>query len=98
MVFIVMGPPNYIDRRYGDGRRLYVWRYPPPKQSSAPMGYYPIDPNQSPVSQMETRFIFEEVRKLDRDIPYPQYILRRNRIYKRVWEDAVLLWRSGRVL
>ncbi len=98
MVYIVMGPPNYVDRRYGDGRRLFVWRYPPPKQSSAPMGYYPVDPNRSPVSQMETRFIFEEVRKLDRDIPYPQYILRRDRIYQRVWEDAVLLWRSGRML
>ncbi len=98
MVFVVMGPPVYVDQRYGEGRRLSIWRYPPPKSTNAQMGYYPVDPNRSPVSQMETRFIFEEARKLDGDIPYPQYILRRNRAYQRLWEDAVHLWRSGSVL
>lgn len=98
MVFVIMGPPVYVDQRYGEGRRLSIWRYPPPKSMNAQMGYYPVDPNRSPVSQMETRFIFEEARKLDQDIPYPQYILRRNRVYQRIWEDAVLLWRSGSVL
>jgi GWxTD domain-containing protein len=98
MVFVIMGPPTYVDQRYGEGRRLSIWRYPPPRSANAPMGYYPVDPNRSPVSQMETRFIFEEARKLDPDIPYPQYILRRNRIYQRIWDDAVEMWRSGSVL
>ena len=98
MVYIIMGPPNYVDRRYGDGRRLYVWRYPPPKQARGGLGYYPMDPQRSPVSQMETRFIFEEARKLDRDIPYPQFILRRHRVYQQIWDEAIDMWRSGRVL